>query len=226
MKGSERRIGEHAIENQPISGAATSSCRIVADNSKIIFGYVGELRAAGAFTKRPYVRRSCLQSAIDANVAAPVEFDASLLQSDTGGVRNAPSCDAPLDAVTRGTDNEPAPVTCSTSHGRAIAYLDPHQQGHGALDWLETRRPDMIRKATLVLIAVAGIASPALAQSWDPDNGTGNIVTVFNGAAAEHQQAAGHRSGRNSFALVPREDATPMIGGAYSSGYEELLKTH
>ena len=77
----------------------------------------------------------------------------------------------------------------------------------------------MIRKATLVLIAVAGIASPALAQSWDPDNGTGNIVTVYNGSAA--QQATGHRSGRSAFALVPREDAMPAI-----SGYEELLKTH
>jgi hypothetical protein len=84
----------------------------------------------------------------------------------------------------------------------------------------------MIRKATLVLIAVAGIASPALAQSWDPDMGTGNIVTVFNGSAAHQQQATGHAGGRGAYALVPREDATPAIGGAYSGGYEELLKTH
>ena len=77
----------------------------------------------------------------------------------------------------------------------------------------------MIRKATLVLIAVAGIASPALAQSWDPDNGTGNIVTVSNGAA--QQQAAGHRSGRSSFAMVPRAGEKSAIGG-----YEELLNTH
>ena len=77
----------------------------------------------------------------------------------------------------------------------------------------------MIRKATLVLIAVAGIASPALAQSWDPDNGTGNIVTVSNGAAA--QQATGHSSGRSSFAMVPRAAEKPAI-----SGYEVLLNTH
>lgn len=77
----------------------------------------------------------------------------------------------------------------------------------------------MIRKAALVLIAVAGIASPALAQSWDPDNGTGNIVTVSNGAA--QQQATGHRSGRSSFAMVPRAAEKPAI-----SGYEELLNTH
>lgn len=84
----------------------------------------------------------------------------------------------------------------------------------------------MIRKATLVLIAVAALASPALAQSWDPDNGTGNIVTMFNGVPAAHQQATGHRSGRSAFALVPRGEATPVIGGSSSSGYEELLKTH
>jgi hypothetical protein len=124
------------------------------------------------------------------------------------------------------TFHQLAPVTRSTSYERPIAYLDPHQQERGALDWLETRRLDMIRKATLALIAIAGLASPALAQSWDPDNGTGNIVTVFNGVAAPHQQATGHRSGRNAFALVPREEATPGIGGGSSSGYEELLKIH
>ncbi len=84
----------------------------------------------------------------------------------------------------------------------------------------------MIRKATLVLIALAGIASPAIAQSWDPDNGTGNIVMAFNGSAAAPQQAVGHAGGRSAYALVPREDATPAIGGAYSNGYEELLKIH
>jgi hypothetical protein len=88
-----------------------------------------------------------------------------------------------------------------------------------------TRRTDMIRKATLVLIAVAAIASPALAQSWDPDNGTGNTVTTFNGAAAQHHQAMGHISGRSAYALVPREAAAPA-GDTYGSGYEELLKTH
>ena len=76
----------------------------------------------------------------------------------------------------------------------------------------------MIGKATLVLIAVLGIASPALAQSWDPDMGTGNLVAINKGAAAQ-QHAAAPQSGRNAFAMVPR-------GGEKSSGYEELLNTH
>jgi hypothetical protein len=75
----------------------------------------------------------------------------------------------------------------------------------------------MIRKATLVLIAAFGIASPALAQSWDPDMGTGNLVTIHNGAGAAHHSAA--QNGRNAFALVPR-------GSEVSSGYEELLAIH
>lgn len=73
----------------------------------------------------------------------------------------------------------------------------------------------MIRKATLVLIAAIGIASPALAQSWDPDMGTGNLVAISNGAAAVHSASP---NGRNAYAMVPR-------GGAVS-GYEELLATH
>lgn len=85
----------------------------------------------------------------------------------------------------------------------------------------------MIRKATLALITIAGIASPALAQSWDPDNGTGNIVTVFNGSAASQHHATRYRnSGREAYGLVPRGGAMPAIGGGYSSGYEELLKIH
>jgi hypothetical protein len=74
----------------------------------------------------------------------------------------------------------------------------------------------MIRKATLVLIAAIGIASPALAQSFDPDMGTGNLVAISNGASAVRHSAS--PNGRNAFAMVPR-------GGAVS-GYEELLATH
>jgi hypothetical protein len=77
----------------------------------------------------------------------------------------------------------------------------------------------MIRKATFVLVAVLGIASPALAQSWDPDVGTGNLVAINNGAAAA-QHSVAPKSGRGAFAMVPRG------GDMAGSGYEELLKTH
>ena len=75
----------------------------------------------------------------------------------------------------------------------------------------------MIRRATLVLVAVLCIASPVLAQSWDPDVGTGNLVAINNGAAAQYSVA---KTGRNAFAMVPRS------GEMAGSGYEDLLKTH
>jgi hypothetical protein len=75
----------------------------------------------------------------------------------------------------------------------------------------------MIGKATLALVAVLGIASPVLAQSWDPDVGTGNLVALNNGTTAAQMPAA--QNGRNAYAMVPRN-------GEVGSGYEELLKTH
>jgi hypothetical protein len=96
---SERGIGEHAIRNQPIAGAAISSCQIVTYDSKIVFGYVRELWTASAFPDRPYVRRACLQSVIDANVTAPVHFNARLLQSNSVGIGNAAGRDQDVAAV-------------------------------------------------------------------------------------------------------------------------------
>src|SRR6516165_4093662 len=90
---SERGIGEHAIWNQPIAGAAISTCEVVTYDSKIVFRYVRELWTASAFPDGPHIWRACLQSAIDANVTAPVQFDAGLLQSNSGGIRNAASRD-------------------------------------------------------------------------------------------------------------------------------------
>ena len=68
----KRGVSEHAIWNQPIARAAISSCQIVTHDTKIVFGYVRELWAAGAFPEGPHVWRTRLQSVIHANVAATV----------------------------------------------------------------------------------------------------------------------------------------------------------
>jgi hypothetical protein len=68
-------------------------------------GYVRKLRAAGAFSKGPDIGRGRLQPLIDANVATTVQLDASLLEPDPGGVRNAPRRDqdvAAFDALLAG----------------------------------------------------------------------------------------------------------------------------
>ena len=96
---SKRGISEHAIWNQPITRAAVSSCKIVTDDPKIVFGYVRELRAAGAFPYSPYLRRTRFQPTIDANIAAPVQLNAGLLKSNPGGVRNTPHRDQDVAAI-------------------------------------------------------------------------------------------------------------------------------
>jgi hypothetical protein len=56
----KRGIREHAVRNQPTACAAIPSCQIVTNDAKIVFGYVRELRAAGAFSHCPDVRRTRL----------------------------------------------------------------------------------------------------------------------------------------------------------------------
>ncbi len=68
----KRGVSEHAIWNQPIARAAISSCQIVTYDTKIVFGYVRELWAAGAFPEGPDVWRTRLQPAIHRDVAATV----------------------------------------------------------------------------------------------------------------------------------------------------------
>ncbi len=101
----------------------------------------------------------------------------------------------------------------------------------------------MIRISRFVLIAVAtaGIASPTLAQSFDPDVGTGNIVPFSVGPATvplgpaqvvahmhrRHAVTAG-QSGLDAFAMVPGSAGgsafTPSATGGGSIGYNENLR--
>ena len=97
----ERRIGEHAIGNEPVARAALPAGQIVANDAKVVFGYVGEQRAAGAFAERPDVRRARLQPLVDLDETAIVQLDAGLVEPDAGGVRNAPGRDEDVAALDR-----------------------------------------------------------------------------------------------------------------------------
>jgi len=80
-------------------------------------------------------------------------------------------------------------------------------------------------KSKLILAAallVAGVASPALAQSFDPDNGTGNIVAGNTAPQTD-------RSGLHAYAMVPEQPATTNTSGSTgggSAGYNDLLSQH
>jgi hypothetical protein len=55
--------------------------------------------------------------------------------------------------------------------------------------------------------AVAGIA-PALAQSFNPEIGTGNSLQFSYGQTAQNKQLAARQSGLNAFAMVPHASST------------------
>lgn len=105
----------------------------------------------------------------------------------------------------------------------------------------------MTSKAKLALIAAFALlrlaSTPAFAQSFDEDNGTGNVLPYASQstapvAAVRHAGArASHRNGHSALAMEPRSQSYfdpgiqgpvgsdgPTINGAGSAGYNELLK--
>jgi len=94
--------------------------------------------------------------------------------------------------------------------------------------------------ALITAIAAAGFASPALAQSFDPEAGSGNIVPFSyapspaqNDIVAVRQKSQGkiaaRLNGLHAFAMVPRGAAEgnandPALTGGGSAGYNEMLQ--
>jgi hypothetical protein len=85
-------------------------------------------------------------------------------------------------------------------------------------------------------VLVLGIASPAFAQSFDPEAGTGNVLgfSSVQTAPQAHRGTAhptrltARRSGVNAFAMVPGAAAgsayDPAATGGGSAGYNGLLR--
>jgi len=87
--------------------------------------------------------------------------------------------------------------------------------------------------AAIVITTVAKMASvsPALAQSFDPETGTGNVLMLSNQATVTHEQAAVRQSGIDAFAMVPRVQAgvaleDPVNTGGGSIGYNQNLRVY
>jgi hypothetical protein len=96
------------------------------------------------------------------------------------------------------------------------------------------------RMALIAAIAAAGIASPALAQSFDPEAGSGNVAGFsyaptpaqndeFAVPQSSHAKTAARQNGLRAFARVPRGAAggnsdDPALTGGGSAGYNEMLK--
>jgi hypothetical protein len=90
--------------------------------------------------------------------------------------------------------------------------------------------------AVIAAIAALSCASPALAQSFDRTDGSGNELPSYYdsqgglhaGVVSEQKQiVAAHRSGLNAFARIGRPDFssdTPASTGGGSVGYNEMLQ--
>jgi len=94
--------------------------------------------------------------------------------------------------------------------------------------------------ALIAAIAGAGIASPAWAQSFDPEAGSGNVapfgyapIAAQSNTAAVRQQTQGkvaaRLNGLHAFAMVPRGAAggnanDPALSGGGSAGYNQMLQ--
>ena len=94
---------------------------------------------------------------------------------------------------------------------------------------LNLRRSDM-KKFLTTLTVLTAFATPAVAQSFDPDSGTGNVLPFAHTPTAIHDhKVAARQSGLHSFAMVPGRGSvfnseSPANTGGGSLGYNEVLR--
>ena len=82
-----------------------------------------------------------------------------------------------------------------------------------------------------IVIVATSIGAPAFAQSFDPDNGTGNLVTGnFVAATSVHARAVPRHPGERAYAQSPRRTINSNAGqfndtpAGGSTGYNEMLR--
>ena len=68
-------IGKEAVGNKAAARRAVTARKVVENDATIIFADVRELRAAGAFTRRPNAGRARFEPFVDTNVAARFYID-------------------------------------------------------------------------------------------------------------------------------------------------------
>ena len=90
------RVGEQAVGNEPAARGPAAAGEVVQDDATIVLADVRELRAAGAFARRPDVRGAGLKSVVDADVASRIQLDARPVPRPAGRCwasgRSPPGC--------------------------------------------------------------------------------------------------------------------------------------
>jgi hypothetical protein len=88
-----------------------------------------------------------------------------------------------------------------------------------------------MKKLVGTIILATALGAPAFAQSFDPDSGTGNLITrnfIAVPRAPVTAWTAPRHPGENAYALYPRRTVKPNAGHwntEYgSTGYNEMLR--
>ena len=95
----QRRVGEHAVGDEPVAGGAVAAGQIVPDDAEIVFRHMGELRTARALADRPEIERARLEPVIDRDISTGVERDTRHLEPDPGGVGASSGRDQDIGAI-------------------------------------------------------------------------------------------------------------------------------
>ena len=74
-----------------------------------------------------------------------------------------------------------------------------------------------MKKVLTVLAVLTVFTAPALAQSFDPDNGTGNLLTFSPSTAPQNEKVAAGRSGLHSFAMVSSRAKLSVSGSSLAT---------
>src|SRR5208282_2633033 len=107
------RIGEHAERHDAIVRGSIAALQVVTHDAEVVIGDVCELRTARAIAHRPHVGCGRLQPVVYLDIAAPVELDADLLESDSLRIR-------------RPTDGDEKIGTFDDPFTRAVFYVNPN----------------------------------------------------------------------------------------------------
>ncbi|HET7911728.1 MAG TPA: hypothetical protein VFL49_06840 [Pseudolabrys sp.] len=87
--------------------------------------------------------------------------------------------------------------------------------------------------ATIIVLAAISVASPAMAQSFDADNGTGNIAATAGWTGRSQTRTVREYPGVSAYAMSPRRKAgfaeegrgtIDTTTGGGSPGYNEMLR--
>ena len=82
--------------------------------------------------------------------------------------------------------------------------------------------------ALIVAVAAVGIASPAFAEFFNAQEGTGELPFSYGSIAPHHGKIAVRQSGLHAFASVPSPQGDPnpndpALTGGGSVGYNQML---